>query len=68
MTSVRLPIRDMGRMAAESGRLVTAEEVMASNFQLAPELDQMSWDAKPPVEPDGQGRYPVAMPGKTKNY
>jgi predicted dehydrogenase len=58
----------MGRMAAESGRLVTAEEVMASNFQLAPELDQMSWDAKPPVEPDGQGRYPVAMPGKTKNY
>jgi len=58
----------MGRMAAESGRLVKAEDVLASDFELAPGLDNFTWDSKAPVEPDANGKYPIAMPGTTKNY
>ena len=56
----------LGRMAAESGKQITWDEAMASNLELAPGLDQFTMESKPPVMPDAQGRYPVAMPGTTK--
>ena len=56
----------LGRMAAESGKLVTWDEAIASNLELAPGLDQFTMESAPPVTPDAQGRYPVAMPGLTK--
>jgi len=56
----------LGRMAAESGQMITWEQAMASNLELAPGLDSYTMDSDPPVKPDAQGRYPVAMPGKTR--
>ena len=56
----------LGRMAAESGRMITWEEALASNLKLAPGLDQYTMDSEPPVKPDAQGDYPVAKPGLTK--
>jgi predicted dehydrogenase len=56
----------LGRMAAESGQLVTWQEAMASNLELAPGLDHYTMDSYPPVMPDDKGNYPVAMPGATK--
>jgi predicted dehydrogenase len=56
----------LGRMAAESGKMVTWDEALASNLELAPGLDQLTMDSPAPVMPDAQGRYPVAMPGTTK--
>ncbi|NQT53801.1 gfo/Idh/MocA family oxidoreductase, partial [bacterium] len=56
----------LGRMAAESGKLVTWDQAMASALELAPGLDKMTMESPAPVLPDAQGRYPVAMPGKTK--
>jgi predicted dehydrogenase len=56
----------LGRMAAESGKLITWEEALASNLELAPGLEQMTWQSNPPVMPDAEGRYPVAMPGVTQ--
>jgi predicted dehydrogenase len=56
----------LGRMAAESGQMITWDEAMASNLELAPGLEHYTWDSKPPVSPDAQGHYPVAMPGFTK--
>lgn len=56
----------LGRMAAESGKLITWDEAFASNRQLAPNLEQMTVESTPPVVPDTQGRYPVAMPGITE--
>jgi len=56
----------LGRMAAESGEMITWEQAMASDLELAPALDRYTMDSDPPVEPDAQGRYPVAMPGQTK--
>jgi myo-inositol 2-dehydrogenase / D-chiro-inositol 1-dehydrogenase len=54
----------MGRMACESGKMVTLEEAMASNLELAPGLENYKWDSHPPV-PDAEGKYAIAMPGQT---
>ncbi len=56
----------LGRMAAESGQMVTWDEAMASNLELAPDLDNYTMNSAPPVTPDNKGSYPVAMPGSTK--
>jgi predicted dehydrogenase len=56
----------LGRMAAESGQMVTWKEAMESDLELAPGLDHYTMDSDPPVMPDGKGNYPVAMPGQTK--
>lgn len=54
----------MGRMATYSGQELTWEEVLQSDHSLVP--DNMSWDSTPPVLPDENGLYPIAIPGKTK--
>jgi len=56
----------LGRMAAESGKMITWDEAMASNVELAPGLDDYTMDSEPPVKPDAEGNYPIAMPGQTK--
>jgi predicted dehydrogenase len=56
----------LGRMAAESGKMITWEQALASDLVLAPGLDRYTMDSDPPVKPDAQGRYPIAMPGQTK--
>jgi predicted dehydrogenase len=56
----------LGRMAAESGKLITWDEAMASELELAPGLDRFTMDSDAPVQPDSEGRYPIAMPGFTK--
>jgi len=56
----------LGRMAAESGQLVTWKEAISSNLELAPGLDNYTMTSNPPVIPDSKGNYPVAMPGVTK--
>ncbi|MCC6354452.1 MAG: Gfo/Idh/MocA family oxidoreductase [Verrucomicrobiae bacterium] len=56
----------LGRMACESGQMITWEQAMASDLELAPGLDNFTADSDPPVKPDAQGNYPVAMPGKTE--
>ena len=55
----------LGRMAAESGKLVTWDQAMASDRELAPGLDEYTMESDPPVMPDAQGGYPIAMPGMT---
>jgi len=56
----------LGRMAAESGQMIRWDEAMASDLVLAPGLDDLTLESEAPVKPDGDGNYPVAMPGKTK--
>jgi len=57
----------MGRMACESGKMITLEEAMACELELAPGLDALVWDGPAPqsATPDAQGKYPVAMPGQS---
>ena len=53
----------MGRMATYSGKLIEWDEAINSKLQLMPE--KVTWDMVPPVKPDADGNYPVAVPGQT---
>ncbi|MGO8696767.1 MAG: Gfo/Idh/MocA family protein [Limisphaerales bacterium] len=54
----------MGRAAVHSGKVITWEEAMGSDFQFCPDIDRLTAQSAPPVQADDQGRYPVPMPGK----
>ncbi len=58
----------LGRMAAESGQLVTWEEALASDLILAPGLDNMTMDSPAPVQANDQGQYQIAMPGISQAF
>lgn len=57
----------LGRMTNYSGQVVTWEEAMASDQKLVPD-GLVDYQSEPPVKPDAEGRYPVAVPGVTKPY
>jgi len=53
----------MGRMAAHTGQVITFDDMLNCEHEFAPDVDQMTYDSKPPVEPDSNGKYPVPLPG-----
>jgi predicted dehydrogenase len=53
----------MGRMATYTGQIITWEQALNSKEVLVPE--RIDWDTEPPVKPDADGWYPVAIPGTT---
>jgi predicted dehydrogenase len=58
----------LGRMAAETGQLITWNDAMASKVELAPGLENCTLQSEAPVKPDANGNYKVAMPGVDVEY
>jgi len=56
----------MGQLACYTGKEVTCDAAMKSDFTLGPRAEQCSFDMDPPVKPDERGLYPVPIPGQTK--
>ena len=56
----------MGRMAAHTGRLITREEALNAP-EFAPDVDKLVLDGPAPIQADGDGMYPVPMPGLVKD-
>jgi predicted dehydrogenase len=54
----------LGRMATYSGKIVKWDEAVAKGRDLAPGLADYGWDTTPPVVPDENGMYPIAVPGQ----
>jgi myo-inositol 2-dehydrogenase/D-chiro-inositol 1-dehydrogenase len=54
----------LGRMATYSGQLIKWEDAINSELDLSPAA--LAWDANPPILPNADGYYPVAVPGETK--
>ena len=54
----------MGRMASDSGQMITWDQAINSKLRLGP--NKYAFDAAPPVVPDKSGSYPVATPGVAK--
>ncbi len=54
----------MGRYATYSGQMVTWDEALNSTIQLMPAV--VDWNDEPPIMPDENGEYPIAVPGITK--
>jgi hypothetical protein len=53
----------LGRMCTYSGQQIEWDDALNSKIELLPKT--FGWDASPPVLPDADGFYPVAMPGRT---
>jgi predicted dehydrogenase len=56
----------LGRMATYSGQVVRWDDAVKYGAGDMPET--LSWDATPPVLPDKNGDYPIALPGMYKPY
>ena len=54
----------LGRMATYSGKIVKWDEALNMGIDLSPA--SYDFTATPPVLPDKDGAYPVAIPGKTE--
>ena len=54
----------LGRMVNYTGQALTWEQAIHSQQTLAP--SDYAFDAQPPVLPDKDGNYPIAVPGLTK--
>src|SRR6187402_2239484 len=53
-----------GRMATYSGQVLNWEKTLNSGISLQPK--QYDWNSAPPVLPNDDGYYPIAIPGVTK--
>lgn len=54
----------LGRMASETGNVVTAEDAWKSTFQYAPDIDKLTLSGDSPVMPDAEGNYRIPVPGR----
>ena len=54
----------MGRMATYSGKMIEWDEAINSEISLMPK--KFAFDAEPPILPNEDGYYPIAIPGVTK--
>jgi len=54
----------LGRMATYSGQIISWDKAINSGIDIQPKT--YAWDAAPPVLPNADGFYPVAIPGVTK--
>ncbi len=53
----------LGRYATYSGLEVKMKDALASDVQLMPATNK--WSDNPPIMPDSDGLYPIAVPGKS---
>ena len=54
----------MGRAAIHTGRIITWDEMMASDFKFYADAGDLDYDSPAPVQADAQGCYPVPIPGE----
>ncbi|MGQ9589555.1 MAG: Gfo/Idh/MocA family protein [Planctomycetota bacterium] len=59
-------VTSLGRMAAHTGREITYDEILASDHEFAPGLDQLTAESEAPVRAGPDGKYPVPEPGRKK--
>ena len=56
----------MGRVATHTGRLVTWDQIMESEFQFVKDIDNMTFDTPAPIKAAPDGIYAPPQPGITK--
>jgi predicted dehydrogenase len=56
----------LGRMATYSGQVIEWDKAINSGIDIHPKT--YDWNAEPPVLPNEDGHYPIAIPGVTKYF
>jgi predicted dehydrogenase len=60
-------VTSMGRMAAHTGQEITYEQMLNCPHEMAPGVADFAIKGPAPLTPDKDGRYPVPMPGVTRD-
>jgi hypothetical protein len=61
-------VSSMGRMAAHTGQIITYDQILNSDHEFAPTVDQFaSADSEAPLKPGNDGKYAIPQPGIVKN-
>jgi hypothetical protein len=61
------PVTAMARRAVHTGQVVTYDEILNSEQEFAPGVDQLTADSPAPVQAGADGKYPTSRPGILKN-
>ncbi|HXE11394.1 MAG TPA: Gfo/Idh/MocA family oxidoreductase [Bryobacteraceae bacterium] len=63
-------VSSMGRMAANTGREITFEQMLNCEHTMAPDIEKFTMDSPGPLVADANDRYPVPQPGiiTTREY
>ncbi len=56
----------MGRIATHTGREITWDEVLQSDFQFVEDIDHLTFDSPAPIHEGDDGVYPAPQPGITR--
>jgi predicted dehydrogenase len=56
-------VTSMGRMSAHTGQVVTRDQILNSDHEFAPTVDQLTLDGPAPLVLGANGRYPTPQPG-----
>ena len=59
-------VTSLGRMAAHTGQVVTYDQILNSDHEMAPEVDKLTMNSPAPLLADASGKYPMPQPGITK--
>ncbi len=60
-------VSSMGRMAGHTGQVITYDQILNCEHEMAPDVDKFTFDSEAPLIADAQGRYPVPQPGIITN-
>ena len=58
----------MGRAAAHINNIVTWDDVFRSDFRFCDYVDDLNYESPAPIPPDSEGRYPLPIPGRWKEF
>jgi hypothetical protein len=53
-------------MAAHTGQIITYDQILNSDHEFAPGIENFRMDSPAPVLADASGHYPVPTPGLNK--
>ena len=56
-------VTSMGRMAAHTGQIVTYDEMLNCEHELAPDVDKLTMTSPAPLQMGSDGKYPTPYPG-----
>lgn len=60
-------VTSMGRMAAHTGQVITYDQMLNSDFVMAPNVAELTLNSDSPLMPNEDGTYPVPEPGIKKD-
>jgi len=55
----------MGRIATHTGKMITWDQTIQSDFQFVEDIDGMTFDTEAPIHEGPDGLYPAPLPGIT---